>query len=196
MKKNRFDTSYWNERYIAKNTGWDLSQIAPPIKSYIDQLSNKDLKILIPGAGNSYEAEYLWEKGFKNVNILDIADQPLLNFLTRVPHFPKKQCLHKDFFKLNTTFDLILEQTFFCALDPLLRADYVKTIHNALSKKGKLVGLLFDFPLTENGPPFGGNKEMYINYFEPYFNLLHLERAYNSVDSRKDKELFFIFDKK
>lgn len=33
-----------------------------PLKVYFDQLTNKDLKILIPGGGNSHEAEYLLKK--------------------------------------------------------------------------------------------------------------------------------------
>jgi len=51
-----FDEQYWTERYDAGKDGWDLGCISPPIKEYIDQLTNKDIKILIPGAGNSHEA--------------------------------------------------------------------------------------------------------------------------------------------
>jgi hypothetical protein len=47
----------------SNETGWDLGQVSPPLKAYIDQLTDKNLRILIPGCGNSYEAEYLLEKG-------------------------------------------------------------------------------------------------------------------------------------
>jgi hypothetical protein len=43
-----------------------------PIKNYIDTLKDKDIAILIPGCGNTYEAAYLLEQGFTNVTI-DIA---------------------------------------------------------------------------------------------------------------------------
>lgn len=196
MKKNKLDADYWNTRYINNNTGWDLSSISTPIKDYVDQLSDKTIKILIPGAGNSYEAEYLWKSGFKNTYILDIAETPLQNFKKRFPQFPKSQCLHGDFFQLNYKFDLILEQTFFCALNPSLRKKYVSKTSDLLRFNGKLVGLLFDFELTEKGPPFGGDKNLYENYFESAFKIHQLENAYNSVESRKGKELFFIFEKK
>lgn len=188
--------TYWENLYETKDTGWNIGDISTPIKTYIDQLENKTLKILIPGAGNSYEAEYLWNNGFTNLYILDIAKQPLENFKTRVPDFPEDQLLFKDFFSLEDTFDLIIEQTFFCALDPDLRSQYVNKMSQLIKPKGKLAGLLFDFPLSDDGPPFGGSKEEYISRFSNDFNLKTLEKSYNSIKPRADKELFFIFEKK
>jgi thiopurine S-methyltransferase len=187
--------TFWESRYLENSTGWDIGYISPPIKTYIDQLTNKDLKILIPGAGNSYEAEYLWKKGFKNVFIVDIANQPLNNFIKRLPEFPEEQLINKDFFELNDSFDLIIEQTFFCAIQPNLREDYSIKMDEILKKNGKIVGLLFNFELTDEGPPFGGSKTEYINLFSSVFNIKTLEKSYNSIKPREDKELFFIFEK-
>ena len=64
-----------------------------------------------------------------------------------------------------------------------------------LNPNGKIVGLLFDFPLTSDGPPFGGSKEEYIPYFKPLFNIEILERCYNSISPRAGRELFFKFQK-
>ena len=74
-KVNKFNKKYWEQKYTNNQTGWDIGHISTPIKNYIDQLQNKELRILIPGAGNSYEAEYLWNQGFKNLFILDVAEQ-------------------------------------------------------------------------------------------------------------------------
>ena len=76
--------NYWEERYQKGETGWDAGKITTPIKEYIDQLTNKNLKILIPGAGNGYEFDYLIEKGFKNVYVIDIAETPLENIKKRL----------------------------------------------------------------------------------------------------------------
>lgn len=187
---------FWQKKYHTDEAGWDLGEISIPIKEYIHQLSNKNLKILIPGCGNAYEAEYLWENGFKNVFIADYAQTPLTNFKKRVPDFPTSQLICSDFFEINNTFDLIIEQTFFCAINPLLRAKYAKKIHQLLNKNGKLVGLLFDDILNSDKPPFGGNKEEYKTYFEPYFNFKVFEKAYNSIKPRANRELFIIFTKK
>jgi hypothetical protein len=56
----KFDKSYWEEKFIKNETGWDIGYVSTPLKEYFDQLTNKDLKILIPGSGNGYEAEYLF----------------------------------------------------------------------------------------------------------------------------------------
>ena len=190
-----FNAQYWNQRYKDHETGWNLGHISQPIKTYIDQLDNKALTILIPGAGNSFEAEYLWNLGFKNVYIIDVASIPLINFKKRVPNFPDDQIILGNFFELELTFDLIIEQTFFCALAPSLRKAYVAKSADLLNEGGKIAGLLFDFPLTEKGPPFGGSLSEYQNLFGSSFNLKTLERCYNSEPSRENKELFIIFEK-
>ena len=187
--------TYWNNRYLEGTTGWDLKKASQPLVSYIDQLKNKTLDILIPGAGNGYEAEYLWNNGFKHLHVLDIAPQPLLNLKQRLADISENQLIQSDFFDHQGQYDLILEQTFFCALEPKYRTAYVTKMHSLLKPGGRLAGLFFDFPLTEVGPPFGGDEELYLRLFQPHFKIKTLERSYNSEPSRKDKELFFIFDK-
>ncbi len=168
MKGNK---AYWDQRYHEKKLGWDIGSISTPLKEYIDQLPRKDLNILVPGAGYGYEAGYLYEQGFKAVYALDISEKPLAGFQERHPHFPKDKLLVSDFFELQRSgFDLILEQTFFCALLPGDRERYVIKMHQLLAEGGILAGLFFDFPLTEKGPPFGGDMEMYSALFTPLFS--------------------------
>lgn len=92
-----FDAEYWQNRYIQNETGWDTQKITQPLKEYIDQLNNKELKILIPGAGNGYEYEYLLNEEFKNVTVLDIAQQPLQNIKRRVVNCNINQLICDDF---------------------------------------------------------------------------------------------------
>ena len=186
---------YWSNKYLENSAKWDLGSISPPLKEYIDQLPSKDIKILIPGSGNSYEAEYLYKQGFKNVFVLDFAKEPLLNFKKRIPTFSDDHLLNKDFFELEIHFDLILEQTFFCALDPKLREAYVRQMHKLLKPEGNLVGVLFNFKLTKFGPPYGGDLNSYKNLFEGLFIIQKLEDCYNSIPPRAGNELFFIFKK-
>ena len=193
---DKLSQEFWTARYQSQNTGWDIGCISTPLKTYIDQLADKKIKILIPGAGNSYEGEYLWRQGFKNVFIVDFSPLPLASIQKRIPDFPKEQLICSNFFDLDQKFDLIIEQTFFCALDPLLRNNYAKQMHEILNQKGKLAGVLFDFPLTSQGPPFGGSLEEYQSTFSPYFNLRVLERCHNSIAPRQGRELFVILEKK
>lgn len=187
---------FWEDKYANNQLRWDIGHISTPLKAYIDQLSNKEQKILVPGAGNGYEVGYLYEQGFSNVFVIDIAEQPLKNIICENPDFPERHLLQMDFFDYEeNNFDLILEQTFFCALNPSLRGSYVSKMHDLLHENGNLVGLLFDFPLTKKGPPFGGDIEAYRKLFRQYFKIKILEKAYNSIEPRKGNELFFIFDK-
>jgi thiopurine S-methyltransferase len=190
------DKEYWNNRYINNETGWDIGYVSTPLKNYFDQLKNKDLRILIPGCGNAYEAEYLFKQGFKNVFIVDIAPEAIKAFKNRVPEFPENQIFLADFFELKQTWDLIIEQTFFCALNPAMREKYAQKMQELLTKNGKLVGLLFNCELNTEHPPFGGFKEDYEKLFSKYFNIKIMETCYNSIEPRKERELFIILEKK
>lgn len=188
--------NYWEERYQKNEIGWNVGNITTPIKEYIDQLADKNIKILIPGAGNGYEFDYLIENGFKNSFVVDYAATPLENIKKRIPYLNNNQVIKADFFELDEKYDLIIEQTFFCALNPELRLEYVQKMKSLLNPKGKIVGLLFQFPLTSEGPPFGGSVEEYIAIFDNDFSIITMETASNSIKARAGKELFIIFEKK
>jgi len=198
--KNHFEDEYWTLRYKEERTGWDIGYPSTPIKEYVNQLTDKTLSILIPGAGNAYEAEYLWKAGFKNVFVLDISAFPLKQFQERNPDFPKDQLIQTDFFKHDGRYDLILEQTFFCSFVPTdkNRFAYAEHMGKLLKPSGKLVGVWFDIPLTGDMEkrPFGGDKNLYLNYLEPYFKTKTFEQCYNSIPPRMGNEFFGIFEKK
>ncbi|WP_271769734.1 methyltransferase domain-containing protein [Aquimarina algiphila] len=194
------ENAYWTQRYTENRTGWDIGYVATPLKNYIDQLTDKTINILIPGAGNAYEAEYLFQNGFHNVYVLDISQTPLDTFAQRVPDFPKSQLILGDFFTLKGSYDLIIEQTFFCSFVPTPenRSTYVLQMSNLLNPDGKLVGLWFDIPLTDDMEkrPFGGDKKEYLSYLETHFETIIFEKCYNSIPERQGNELFGIFRKK
>jgi len=197
MKKEQ---EYWTKRYQEESTGWDIGYPSTPLKEYIDQLEDKNITILIPGAGNGYEAEYLWKQGFKNVFVMDISEFPLKQFQESNPDFPKDQLLIEDFFKHKNLYDLIFEQTFFCSFVPTdaNRNRYAKHMASLLKSDGKLVGVWFDIPLKDDleKRPFGGDRELYLNYLQPYLETITFVRCYNSIPPRMGDELFGIFTKK
>ncbi|MCE3278656.1 MAG: SAM-dependent methlyltransferase [Bacteroidetes bacterium] len=191
----QLDKNYWTQRYLNNDAAWDTGSVTQPLKEYIDQLNDKNISILIPGAGNAYEAEYFFKQGFKNVTIIDLSQTPLNQFKKRLPEFPEDQLVHGDFFDHTIKYDLIIEQTFFCALDPSLRSDYSKKMHELLKPEGKLVGLLFNDKLNTDKPPFGGTKEEYLNYFEKHFEVRTFDTCYNSIKPRAGRELFINLEK-
>jgi methyl halide transferase len=198
---NNTTETYWTNRYKDQSTGWIIGYPSEPLKTYIDQLRDKNIRILIPGAGNAYEAEYLYAKGFTNVFVMDISPIPLQNFIDRNPDFPKGQLIEANFFEHKAKYDLIIEQTFFCSFEPNKdnRIMYGKKMTQLLNPNGKLVGVWFDIPLIEGNMdkrPFGGSKEEYLEYLNPYFEVKIFETCYNSIAPRAGQELFGIFIKK
>ena len=162
------DQTYWDNQYQANATGWDLGQVSPPIKTYINTIENKDAKILIPGCGNTYEAEYLLQQGFTNITVIDIAPTLVENLKQKFVNNKNITIVLGDFFEHQGNYDFIIEQTFFCALPPTMRQKYVWKMHQLLTDYGKLFGLLFNREF-EVSPPFGGSLNEYEQLFTKAF---------------------------
>ncbi|WP_201586505.1 methyltransferase domain-containing protein [Psychrobacter jeotgali] len=189
------EAQYWQQRYESDSIQWDMGQVSPPLKAYIDQLpeSAKSQRILVPGAGNAYEVGYLHEQGFSNVILVDFAPAPIEDFAKRYPDFPTKHLICADFFALSPDdyqFDWILEQTFFCAINPDRRNEYVQQMAALLKPQGKLIGLLFDREFAGDDIPFGGSLDEYLQRFKSHFDIEIMETSYNSHPARQGSELF------
>lgn len=192
----KLDATYWNERYLNNEASWDVGTITTPMKAYIDQLTDKNIAILVPGCGNGYEVGYLLEQGFTNITVVDIAEEATKNLIQKY-HQYIDQSLHvltQNFFDTYGRFDLILEQTFFCALHPSLRPAYVDKVFQLLKPGGKLVGVLFNRSFEVN-PPYGGSIKEYRQLFGLTFALRVMEPCYNSIPPRKNTEVFINLQK-
>ena len=188
--------TFWNNQYVANATGWDLGEVSPPLKAYIDQLTRKNMRILIPGCGNTHEADYLLQQGFTDITVIDIAPTLVAQLTKKFASNPNIKIILGDFFEHVGEYDLILEQTFFCAINPPLRKDYVAKMKELLSTGGKLVGVLFNREFEQQGPPFGGCKCQYEPMFEKNFDFKTFELCNNSFVKRHGTELFINLVKK
>jgi hypothetical protein len=113
----------------------------------------------------------------------------------------KLNILHMDIFNLDeiftNTFDIVLEYTCFCAIDPDQRDVYISLVNHILNPSGKFVGLLFptDKNLDSDGPPFGVDIDTTLNLFSKYFTVIKKEIPSNSIEGRKGREIFVILKK-
>jgi thiopurine S-methyltransferase len=198
MKENSLDNSFWNLRYQNNQTGWDLGEISNPIKKWFDNQENKKINILIPGAGKGHEVKYGFENGFGNIFYMDFSSRAADLFKEICPLFPKDQILTGDFFSLKKPlfFDVIIEQTFFCAIHPVLRPNYVEKTNEILKENGKIIGLLFNREFDTNGPPFGGTEKEYRGLFNSKFNFKKFENSLLSSLPRKEYEFWIELIKK
>lgn len=181
---------FWDSKYENGNTGWDIGEISTPLKMYFDQLKEKDIKILIPGCGNAYEAVYLLEKGFTDVTLIDISEVITAKLKSKFNGSNVIRVLTENFFGHNGKYDLIVEQTFFCALIPSQREAYCLKMKNLLNINGKIAGVLFDREFETEGPPFGGSADKYNELFQKHFHVNILEKCYNSIEPRTGNEVF------
>ena len=185
-----FSPEYWEKRYQDGRTGWDVGAITPPLKRIIDGIENKSARILIPGGGQSYAAEYAFNQGFTNTFVCDWSSTAFNRLREVLPAFPIEQMLIQDFFTVTEQFDYIVEQTFFCALPPSLRRDYVEKTAAFLHPQGVLTGVLFDFEFSKDGPPFGGSEKEYRQLFKSHYQIEILESCQDSIPPRMGNELF------
>lgn len=188
--------AFWEEKWQNHATGWDIGHASPPIVQYFEQFQDKDAAILIPGCGNAYEAEFLVQQGFTDMTLIDIAPAATSRLRKKFANHENIKILCGDFFLHQGQYDLIIEQTFFCALPPEKRPDYARQCHRLLRPKGKIIGLLFNRAFDRKGPPFGGSTAEYKALFQPEFTIRAMEACYNSIPPRAGSELFINLVKK
>ncbi len=190
------DGSYWDQRWQVAATGWDIGHASPAILEFMKTVSRKDIKILIPGCGNAYEAEALVQAGFTDISLLDISETLVNQLNAKYGNSKAVKVIAADFFEHEAQYDLIIEQTFFCALNPALRQAYAAKAASLLSDKGQIIGLLFNRMFDHNGPPYGGSVPEYKIYFGTLFEIERMEDCYNSIPPRKGSEVFINLKKK
>ena len=191
----KLDENYWEERWINEKTNWDIGYSSPAIEEYILQYPNKEASILIPGCGNAYEVEFLWNRGFSNITVLDISTTAAQILRDKYQDRKGVTVICEDFFNHQGKYDLIIEQTFFCALHPDFRPQYVNKMHGLLNKGGRIIGVLFNRVFEKDGPPFGGSVLEYQNLFNNDFEIQKMEECYNSIEARKGSEVFINLQK-
>lgn len=193
MKK--LNAEYWDVKHEHGETPWQLNIPSPPITAYLDQLRDKNIRVLIPGAGQGLELDYLLMNGYKHIDVCDVSLHAIERLKERVGDNTSVNFIKGDFFDLQGQYDLILEQTFFCALEPDLREAYINKMYDLLSENGKIVGLLFASHFPMDGPPYGGELNEYKQLFQTKLHIKTIDMCYNSVKPRNRNELFFICEK-
>lgn len=157
MNAARPDVEFWRSRYREGNIPWDLGEPSAPVRELIERYFPNSAKVLIPGCGRGHEALYLAERGYE-VTAVDLVAEPL-DYLRREAGKRKVdiEIRQTNIFELSQdfdgAFDIFLEQTCLCALDPGSRSDYEALAHRMLKSGGKFMGVFMEVP-WEGGPPF------------------------------------------
>lgn len=187
-----FSPEYWEQRYRENNDPWDLKEPAPALLEFLHSGDFTQAKILIPGGGKGHELNWMYTHGYTQVFLLDWSEYSIQALKKLYPGIPENALICENFFKHEEKYDLILEQTFFCALPPEKRNEYARHTAELLNPGGILAGVWFNFPLSEKGPPFGGSMQEYQETLKPWFTSVQIELCYNSIPERQNKEVFII----
>jgi SAM-dependent methyltransferase len=182
----------WQKHYAENDLRWDIETPSPPLIWLWEQKKLTPGRAVIPGCGRGHEVLYFAERGF-DVTAVDFAPGAAA-FLERALQDKKNvsaRVLQKDFFALGSEhdgyYDVMFEQTFFCAIHPSRRADYVNTVARLL-KSGGLLAALFYETGEAGGPPFSTTRQDILDVFSMRFQIEFLEKTPHSIERRKDKE--------
>lgn len=146
------DPSFWEERYRANDTPWDMAGTPPPLHHYL-QAAPPTGSVLIPGCGTGYEVRTFHDAGWQPLAI-DFAETAVANARSFLGPLGDR-VRTADFFADPDLgpFDFIYENTFLCALPPSRREDYGRRVHQLLKPGGSLIGLFYH-GTDPDGPPF------------------------------------------
>lgn len=196
--ENGYQREDWQGYYDENDLKWDLGEVSPPLKRLWEEGSLKPGKVMIPGCGQGHEVLFFARQGF-DVTGVDYTDGAV-GLLRENLHREgvSAQVIQSDFFKIDAThdraYDLMLEQTFFCAIHPRDRARYVETACRILKPGGLLAGLFYETG-EEDGPPYNTTQEHIRHHFSRAFEILRLEKCDHSIERRAGKELLAILKK-
>ncbi len=195
-----FTPEYWEDSYQSGEMGWDLGSSTPIFNQWIKKCK-EPLSICILGAGNGWDAINIANRGHF-VTAVDFAKTAVRNMkISAKENALDIDIINMNIFDLNKVytnhFDVVLEYTCFCAIDPNKRQDYLKIVHHILKFNGELVALLFpiDKHLSDGGPPFAVRLKPTIKLISKYLTLIKKEIPSLSVKPRAGREVFVIFRK-
>jgi methyl halide transferase len=191
----------WQRRYEENDTPWDKGAAAPALIKFLREKQIAG-RVLVPGCGRGHEVRALGTQPQATVIGLDLSAQAIAQARELSAHLSQQRVdfTEGDFFHLPadfiTSFDWLVEHTCFCAIEPRQRPDYVLAASTALRTGGKIFGIFYINPDTENGPPFAVSKEELSEWFDPHFVLLDEWVPAESFPGRERRELVRIMQKK
>ena len=125
------------------------------------------------GCGRGHEVLYLSRNGF-DVTAVDFTSGAVTHLSKALAEAGLQgRVLIENFFNLDSNhddgYDLMIEQTFFCAISPSDRDRYVQTAYRLLKKGALLAGLFYETG-AEGGPPFNTSREDILDHFSRQFS--------------------------
>ncbi|MFZ6182350.1 methyltransferase domain-containing protein [Nannocystis pusilla] len=190
---NPGEARFWDPLFAADAGGWELGRAAPPLVAWFSEHVPKGMQALVPGCGRGHEARLLAALE-ATVTAIDLAPTAIAQAQAMTPAGLAITFAVQDLFARigqPPAFDLVVEHTCFCAIDPARRDDYVTAVADSLLPGGMLVGLFYAHG-RPGGPPFTTDRAEVERRFAPRFAIEQLEVAHGSTLIRHRQELFAV----
>lgn len=205
---------FWDDAYREERDGWDMGTPTPVFADLLDRygmdfrpLGGPDFsalgrrpRVLVPCSGRGYDALLFAERGW-DVTAVDFSAEPLQWLhAERSRRGIEMHVLQADMFPLGETypahFDLLLEYTCVCAIDPSRRGEFLRFAADTLRAGGLLLALLFPVDGRPGGPPFAIDTQEFKREAEEYFLLKYETTPETSVKPRLGKERLLVMERR
>ena len=188
---------FWSEIYQAGRAGWDLGGPTPALHRLLESGEIKPGRLIVLGAGRGHDARDFARHGFK-VTAVDFAAEAVAAMQGLSDPEAPINILQADIFalppKFNHAFDVVLEYTCFCAINPDRRSEYADVVARLIKPGGTYAALLFPLDEHKGGPPFSVSLEETLALFRKRkFRLKRREQPEDSVWQRKGLEELVVF---
>lgn len=188
------DSQLWSQRYITHETGWDMGAPSPSLLWAVDKLKLPKMRVAVLGCGLGHDAHFMASKGHM-VTGFDFSAEAIQSAEALYPSQTNLKWVCKDVFEMSeefkNSFDLVLEHTCFCAVDPERRKELVKVWKNILSDEGQVLGIFFVMPKTY-GPPYGATEQEIHDLLVKEFRFNLWTRSRASHPKRLGRELIVL----
>jgi ubiquinone/menaquinone biosynthesis C-methylase UbiE len=188
----------WLEHWERGETGWDAGAASPTLRALVDADRLPQGRALVPGAGSGYDVLALAtaQRTVLGVDLSPIAVKRFKDLRSEAGvGADRASMLVADFFDPDAPlpdahFDLVWDYTFFCAIDPPRRAEWVERMDRLLAPNGELWMLLFPVRSIrpDGGPPHPIPPELVTEALAPRFVPVSLEPATQSHPAREGNE--------
>ncbi|XP_052207582.1 probable thiol methyltransferase 2 [Diospyros lotus] len=179
----------WDEGIIP----WDLGQPTPIMVHLHQTGALAKGRALVPGSGSGHDVVAIAcsERYVVGVDISETAIRKAIELSSSLPNAGYFTFLKADFFAWHPTelFDLILDYTFFCAIEPDMRSAWASQMQALLKPGGELITLMFPISDHVGGPPYKVSVADYEEVLHPMgFRAISVVENELAVGPRRGRE--------
>lgn len=184
------DPAFWQVHYDEHRLSWDLGAAAGAWGPLVELHAIAPGRTLVLGAGRGHDALWFAERGH-TVTAIDFAAGAVAATVeaARLRNV-SMDVRQTDLFALTAAelgrFDVVVEHTCYCAIDPARRPEYERVVAELLRPGGHYLAVFFRD--ATGGPPFPTPREETRALFESDFELLRLEPNPDSPEHRVGRE--------